>query len=332
MYSMIIINKNICMIRRIFVGLMRKTQTVMNKRTVIGFIKEYLQILLGIILASIGLKAFLLPNGFLDGGVTGIAILLSTVFDIDISIILIGASIPFIIIGIFTISKRILIKSICSIVLLSISIHMETFPAITDDKLLIAIFGGLFLGLGIGLAIRNGSVLDGSEILGIFIYDRFGISIGKSILVFNSLLFIITAFVISTEVAMYSILTYIITAKIIDLVIEGFEDFVGFTIISKKASLIEKGLLTQIGVGATIYKGASGYGSSGHQEEIRIIHTVVNRIDIRKLYRLLTKIDDTAFIIEFDVNNVKGGALRHYFNKKKGARLATSIMAPSEAK
>ncbi|WP_299685769.1 YitT family protein [uncultured Dokdonia sp.] len=300
----------------------------MNRGGLIGFIKEYIQILLGIMLASIGLKAFLLPNGFLDGGVTGIAILLSEIFEIDISFILIGASIPFIIIGIFTISRRILIKSIISIVLLSISIHIETFPAITDDKLLIAIFGGLFLGLGIGLAIRNGSVLDGSEILGIFIYDRFGISIGKSILIFNSILFIITAFVISTEVAMYSILTYIVTAKIIDLVIEGFEDFVGFTIISKNAIQIENALLAEIGVGVTVYKGASGYGSSGQQEEIRIIHTVVNRIDIRKLYRLLTKIDKTAFIIEFDVNNVKGGALRHYFNKKKGTQLSTSIIAP----
>ncbi|GGG40919.1 membrane protein [Dokdonia pacifica] len=299
----------------------------MNKGTLIGFIKEYIQILFGIILASIGLKAFLLPNGFLDGGVTGIAILLSKILEIDISFILIGASIPFIIIGIFTISKRILIKSIISILLLSISIHLETFPVITDDKLLIAIFGGLFLGLGIGLAIRNGSVLDGSEILGIFIYDRFGISIGKNILIFNSILFMITAFVISTEVAMYSILTYIVTAKIIDLVIEGFEDFVGFTIISKKATQIESALLAEIGVGVTVYKGASGYGSSGQQEEIRIIHTVVNRIDIRKLYRLLTKIDKTAFIIEFDVNNVKGGALRHYFNKKKGTRLSTSIIA-----
>jgi len=237
-------------------------------------------------------------------------------------------SIPFIILGAFTISKGILIKSIISIVLLAISINLETFPIITEDKLLIAIFGGLFLGAGIGLAIRNGSVLDGSEILGIFIFDKFGISIGKTILLFNCILFGITAFLISTEVAMYSILTYIITAKVIDLVIEGFEDFVGFTIISKEAKRIEEGLL-DIGVGATVYKGASGYGSSGQQDDIRIIHTVVNRIDIRKTYRLLNKIDETAFIIEFDINNVKGGVLRHYFNKKKDTNLAMSIQ-PSQ--
>lgn len=299
----------------------------MNKKILKSFLKEYLQIIIGIILASIGLKAFLLPNGFLDGGVTGIAILLSNAFDIDISIILLAVSIPFIILGAFTISKGILIKSIISIVLLAISINLETFPIITEDKLLIAIFGGLFLGAGIGLAIRNGSVLDGSEILGIFIFDTFGISIGKTILLFNCILFGITAFLISTEVAMYSILTYIVTAKIIDLVIEGFEDFVGFTIISKEAKLIEEGLL-EMGVGATVYKGASGYGSSGQQDDIRIIHTVVNRIDIRKTYRLLTKIDENAFIIEFDINNVKGGVLRHYFNKKKDTNLASSVLPP----
>lgn len=298
----------------------------MNKTNIKGFIKEYTQIIIGIILASIGLKAFLLPNGFLDGGATGIAILLSNELHIDISIILLVVSIPFFIMGAFTISRGILIKSIISIVLLSISISIETFPIITEDKLLIAIFGGLFLGAGIGLAIRNGSVLDGSEILGVFIFDRFGISIGKTILLFNCVLFGITALLISTEVAMYSILTYIVTAKVIDLIIEGFEDFLGFTIISKESHKIEEGLL-EIGVGATVYKGASGYGSSGKQNDMRIIHTVVNRIDIRKTYRMIDAIDKNAFIIEFDINNVRGGVLRHYFDKKMDTNLAKSIQA-----
>ncbi|MEW7278030.1 YitT family protein [Aquimarina sp. 2201CG1-2-11] len=297
----------------------------MKKKAILNFIKEYIQIIIGILLASIGLKAFLLPNGFLDGGVTGIAILLSEKISLDIAIILILVSIPFLILGAFTISKEILIKSIISIVLLSISISLESFPIITEDKLLIAIFGGLFLGAGIGLSIRNGSVLDGSEILGIFIYEKFGVTIGKTILLFNIVLFGITALLISKEIAMYSILTYIITAKVIDLVIEGFEDFIGFTIISRKAELVEKGLTQKIGVGVTVYKGVSGYGTSGQQNETRIIHTIVNRIDIRKTYRLLEKIDHNAFVIEFDVNNVKGGVLQRYFNPNKRTKLASEI-------
>ncbi len=288
----------------------------MNKIDIINFIKEYIQIFIGIILASIGLKAFLLPNGFLDGGATGIAILISKEFSLDISLVLILVSIPFIIIGVFTISKRILIKSIISIVLLSISISLESFETITEDKLLIAIFGGLFLGAGIGIAIRNGSVLDGSEILGIFIHDRFGISIGKTILLFNCILFGITTFLISKEIAMYSILTYIVTAKVIDLVVEGFEDFVGFTIISENSLEIEKALTAEMGVGITVYKGESGYGSTGDRKNKRIIQTITNRIDIRKTYRVINRIDRKAFVIEFDVNSVKGGVLRRYFNQR----------------
>lgn len=287
-----------------------KTSNVFN------FFSEYFQILLGIVLASIGLKAFLLPNGFMDGGVTGIALLINKLININISILLIVFSIPFLIIGYFTVSKRIILKSIISIIGLALFIHFENFEIITEDKFLISIFGGLFLGAGIGIAIRNGAVLDGSEILGIFINDRFGISIGKVILVFNIILFSITAFVISKEIAMYSILTYIVTAKVTDLVIEGFEDFIGITIVSTHYEKIKVAIINELGAGMTIYKGQKGFGSKGKTEDFDIIHTIINRIDIKKMYRIVTSFDKEAFIVEFDVNNVKGGVLRRYLDKK----------------
>ena len=164
-------------------------------------------------------------------------------------------------------------------------IYYENFSSITDDKLLIAIFGGLFLGAGIGLAIKNGAVLDGSEILGIFAHERFGFSIGKVILFFNIILFAITALVVSVEVAMYSILTFLITARVIDLIIEGFEDYVGLMIVSAKASDIESAFVNKVGVGITTYKGRQGHGNRGEQNHDRIIHTVINRIDIRRIYQ-----------------------------------------------
>ena len=275
----------------------------------------------GIILASIGLKAFLLPNGFLDGGVTGIALLVRTFVDIKISYLLIIFSIPFLILGYFTVSKRIVIKSVLSIIGLALFIHFENFETITDDKLLISIFGGLFLGAGIGIAIRNGSVLDGSEILGVYLNDKFGISIGQIILFFNIILFSITAWVISTEVALYSILTYIVTAKVTDLTIEGFEDFIGVTIVSKKYEAIEDAIMRELGVGMTLYKGTRGVGNSGRQVDFDIIHSIINRIDIKKMYRIINDIDPNAFIVEFDVNTVKGGVLRHYLDKKKNKKL-----------
>jgi uncharacterized membrane-anchored protein YitT (DUF2179 family) len=215
----------------------------MNKTKIKNNFYEYFQIFVGIILTSLGLKAFLLPNGFLDGGVTGIAILVRTQVDINMSYLLVIFSIPFLILGYFTVSKRIVVNSIISILGVALFIHFENFQTITNDKLLISIFGGLLVGSGIGIAIRNGSVLDGSEILGIYLNDKFGFSIGKIVLVFNIILFSITAFVVSLEVALYSILTYIIAAKVTDTVIEGFEDFIGVTIVSKKYDLIKIAIL-----------------------------------------------------------------------------------------
>lgn len=291
---------------------------MLSKRTrFFKSVSEYFQIFIGIVLASIGLKAFLLPNGFLDGGVTGVALLIRFFVDINLSYLLIAFSIPFLVLGYFTVSKRIIAKSIISILGLALFIHFENFETITEDKLLISIFGGLFLGSGIGIAIRNGSVLDGSEILGVFINDRFGISIGKVILLFNIVLFSFTAFLISVEVALYSILTYIVTAKVTDLIIEGFEDFIGVTIVSKEYKTIKLAIMKELGAGLTTYKGSKGFGSQGPQEDFDIIHTIINRIDIKKMHRLVDDIDENAFIVEFDVNNVKGGVLRRYLDKKK---------------
>ena len=281
---------------------------------------EFIQIFIGIVLTSLGLKAFLLPNGFLDGGVTGIALLVRTQVEINLSYLLVVFSIPFLILGYYTVSKRIVLKSMVSILGVALFIHFENFQTITDDKLLISIFGGLLVGSGIGIAIRNGSVLDGSEILGIYLNDKFGVSIGKVIMFFNIILFGITAFVETTEIALYSILTYIVAAKVTDTVVEGFEDFIGITIVSKKNDLIKIAIIEELGAGLTVYKGRSGFGSQGIAEDFDIIHTIINRIDIKKMYRIVHEIDRNAFIVEFDVNSVKGGVLRHYLNKKKNKK------------
>ena len=293
---------------------------------------EFFQLAIAIVLASIGLKAFLLPNGFLDGGVTGISILLNKITGFEISIILPIISIPFFVIGWFTVSKRIVIRSLISVLILSLVIHFENFQPITDDKLLISIFGGLFLGAGIGIAIKNGSVLDGSEILGIFVNERTGISIGLIIFWFNVVLFLLAGFLFSLEVAMYSVLTYIITAKTIDLILEGFEDYVGLMIVTSKSGEMQKALLKDIGQGMTIYQGTKGYGSQGEKQNLEIIHTVVNRIDTKKVYRVLKKVDKDAFVIEFDVNKVSGGVLRKYLTRRKQRQLSPSLFQENNIK
>ncbi|WP_271782979.1 YitT family protein [Aquimarina algiphila] len=289
----------------------------MTKNQIIQSVYEYVQIALGVVLASIGLKAFLLPNGFLDGGVTGIAILLNTQYDINISVVLIVLSIPFLILAYFTISKHMVFKSLVSIISLAIFIHFENFGVVTSDKLLTSIFGGLFLGLGIGITIKNGAVLDGSEILGVYLNRHFGISIGKVTLLFNFILFAITAIIVSKETAMYSILAFLITAKITDLTIEGFENFIGVMIVSKKYNQIKDAITNKLGSGMTVFNGVHGYGNQGKTQNFEVIHTIINRIEIGKINKIIDQIDSDAFVIEYDVNHIKGGILRRYLSKGK---------------
>lgn len=277
---------------------------------------DLFQVLVGVILAAIGLNAFLLPNGFLDGGVTGVALLANISSGIDISWLLILLNIPFLVMAYFMVSRWIFYKSIFSILGLAVFVHLGILPPMTEDKLLIAIFGGLFLGMGIGITIRGGAVLDGTEVLGIFIHDRWGISIGKVILVFNVVLFAITTYVTSAETAMYSILTFVVTAKVTDTLIEGFEDYIGLTIISEQSRRISKSIVEDVGAGVTIYKGEGGFGSTGNSQNLEIIHTIINRIDLRKIHRVVNTIDQRAFVVEFDVNNVQGGVLRQYLSRK----------------
>ena len=283
-----------------------------------GTLSEYASIALGIALATFGLKAFLLPNGFLDGGVTGIAILVKLLTGWPVSLTLPLLSVPFLALGYTFVSRRIFYKSVVSILLLVAALELVPVPLITDDKLLIAIFGGLCLGTGIGVTVRNGAVLDGSEILGVYVNDRFGISIGKVVLGFNVVLFLITAVLVSVEVALYSILTYLVAAEVTDVVIRGFEDFIGVTIVSRHSEAVQQAILTELGAGLTLLAGRGGYGTRGAAPTDQVvIQTVVNRMDIRRLYRLIDQHDAEAFVIEFDVHNVRGGVLRRYLSRKR---------------
>lgn len=284
-------------------------------QTLKDLVSEFFQLTLAILFATIGLKSFLLPNGFLDGGVTGISILLNKVFEFDISMALPLISIPFFVIGYKTLSLRILLKSVVAILVLSVLLSFDNFQTITNDKLIIATFGGLFLGCGIGLAIRSGAVLDGSEILGIFVNNQLGLSIGTTILIFNIVLFGITALVLTPEIAMYSILTFIVTGKAIDFTIQGFENYVGLMVVSMKSEALQEYILETGGQGITVYKGKKGFGKRGVKEDHDIIHIIVNRIEVKRINRLINEIDDDAFIVEYEVNNVKGGKLRKFMSK-----------------
>lgn len=257
--------------------------------------------------ATVGLKGFLLPNAFLDGGVTGLAILFASTTDISISLYIIILSIPFIILAFKALNTWIAMRSIATITGLSIALLLVPEFQLTDDKLLISVFGGLFLGVGIGLAIRAGAVLDGSEVLGVYIHDRFGMSIASVILTINVIIFAAAAAILSVETAMYGIVTYLVTAQVTDRVIVGFEDYIGLQVSSDQYASIKADIIEEIGVGVSLLRVDAGYGRGGLTYERPLLQTVVNRLYIKRAYRIIQHHDTNAFVIEFDVNAVQGG-------------------------
>jgi len=275
------------------------------------FFINSLYILSGAFVAGFGLKGFLLPNSFIDGGVTGISIIINELSEFSISILIILLNIPFIILGFSTISKQFAIKSIIAIILLSISIFLVPYPVITNDKLLIATFGGFFLGLGVGLSIRGGAVLDGTEVLAIFINRKTSLTVGNVILIFNLLIFLAGAYFLSTEIALYAILTYFAASKTVDFIIDGIEEYIGVSIISDKSEEIRLSVIEKLGRGCTLYKGKKGFARKGEKlKEVDIVYTVVNRLELSKLKNDIEKIDKDAFIIMNSIKDTKGGMIK----------------------
>jgi len=283
------------------------TKKAKTKRTVIDFILA----IAGITSATIGLKSFLLPNHFLDGGITGISLLINRLVGIDISLLILILNLPFLVLGYKHLSKALAVKSLFTIAGLAIAVHFISFPTLTEDKLLIAVFGGLFLGSGVGFAVRSGSVIDGTEVLAIYLSKKFRITIGTVILLFNIILFSIAAILINFEIALYSILTYITASKTADYIIHGIEEYIGITIISVKSEEIRIAITEEMGYGATIYRGKRGYRKiETSNNDLDIIHTIITRLEINKIHTVIDNIDDKAFIIEYPINDAKGGIIK----------------------
>lgn len=273
-------------------------------------IKEYIFIIIGVFSAGFGLKGFLLPNNFIDGGATGISLLLENITSLKLSLLLIIVNLPFIILASRTIGKKFALKSIVAIALLAIVVHFVNYPIITEDKLLIAVFGGFFLGLGIGMSMRGGSVIDGTEVLAIFLSRKLSLTIGDVLFLINIIIFSIGAYVLSIETALYAMLTYLAAAKTVDFVVDGVEEYVGVTIISNKHEELRLMLTKKLRRACTIYAGKGGYGESGDSYDKDIIYTVVTRLELARLQTEIDKIDRNAFIIMGIVKDLKGGMIK----------------------
>lgn len=264
----------------------------------------------GVVIAGLGLKSFLLPNNFIDGGVTGISLLVSETTGLSLSVLIVLLNIPFVLLAYRQVSRSFAFKSILAVTALAIAITVIPYPLITTDKLLIATFGGFFLGAGIGLTIRGGAVLDGSEVLAIYLSRKSSLSVGDIILVFNLVIFTVAAYLLGFETAMYAVLTYLSAAKTVDFIIEGVEEYVGVTIISSHNTDIRQFIISEIGSGVTSYTGSNGHGKRGEMKQHEILFTVITRLEITRLQHGIEKIDPNAFLVMGNVRGIKGGSTR----------------------
>lgn len=269
--------------------------------------RNALLITLGILSAGLGLKGFLLAGGLIDGGVTGVSMLLDRVTALPLALWLPIVNLPFVVVAFRLIGPAFAIRSALGISGLALALAFGNFPAVTTDRLLEAVFGGFFLGGGIGLAMRGGAVLDGTEIAALLISKRSHLlKVGDVILVFNVALFLAAMSVLGVESALYSILTYFTAAKTLDFVIHGIEEYTAITIISSRADAIRSQLTTSLGRGVTVYRGYGGMTGS----EQHILLCVVTRLEIGSVKTIIKAIDENAFIVSHSLSEVEGGVVK----------------------
>lgn len=275
-------------------------------------VKNTILILLGIMSAAFGLKGFLLSSRFIDGGVTGISMLVSDVMGFPLAVLILVINLPFIAIGYRQIGRKFAVKSALAIAGLSLCLFLVKFPDVTPDKLLTAVFGGLFIGAGIGLAIRGGAVLDGTEIAALLVSrNSYVLRVGDVILILNVFIFLAAAFFLGVESAMYSILTYVAASKTVDFLLHGVEEYTAITIISARSDEIKLAIMGRLNRGVTIFSGHGGMGSTGvTEQQQQILYCVVTRLEIGSVKSLVSEIDPHAFTTTHTLSDVQGGLLK----------------------
>jgi uncharacterized membrane-anchored protein YitT (DUF2179 family) len=264
-------------------------------------------IVLGILSAGLGLKGFLLSSHFIDGGVTGISMLLANTLGWPLSLLILVMNLPFIALAYRQLGRAFAVKSTLAIAGLSLCLAFVKYPDVTPDKLLTAVFGGFFIGAGIGLAIRGGAVLDGTEIAALLISKSSHVlKVGDVILLLNILIFSAAAFFLGIEVALYSMLTYFAASRTVDFLIHGIDEYTAVIIMSERSEEIRQVLVRDLRRGVTVYKGRGGLTDS----EQDILFCVVTRLEIGRIKTTAQEIDGSAFIVVHPLADASGGVIR----------------------
>jgi len=275
-------------------------------------VQDIFFLLSGIITASFGLKSFLIPNHFLDGGVIGMSLLTHEVLHWNLGLVLLLFNLPFIIIGYRMMGRVFAIRTAIAVVGVTLCLQYLHFPELVYDKVLVAAFGGFFLGLGIGLTMRGGSTFDGIEVLALFTRKKTGFTITEIILGINILIFTVAAFYLNIETALYAMLTYFVASQTTRYVIDGIEAYTGVTIISGHSELIREALVMKMNKGVTIYKGERGFMKDAYEisNDCDIVFTVITRLEVRRLKNIILRIDPSAFIFTHTIKEASGGILK----------------------
>ena len=275
-------------------------------------LKNLLQILLGTGLAILAMKGFMIPNRFMDGGVTGISLLLHELFHINISILVLVLNLVFIYLGYRKIGKTFAVQTTLAVILLSAGLYFIHINPITTDKLLIAIFGGVLIGAGVGLVIRGGGVIDGAEVIAVFTRRKTGFSNSEIIMLINCIIFAVAALQFGIETAMYSIITYFTATRATNYVVDGIEEYTAMNIVSAQQEEIKSFLVNELGKGITVYKGERGYlpDSFDIKTDCEIVVTIVTRLEIKQIQDAIMMIDPKAFVYVQSIKEASGGILK----------------------
>ena len=278
-----------------------------HKQRTVRSIKKYILLMIGSIIAAIGLEVFLVPNSIIDGGIVGISIMASHLTGKSLSLFLVVLNLPFLYLGYKQIGKTFAISTLFSIVSLSYWVNFfHHIPAATNDLFLAAIFGGIIVGLGVGLIIRYGGSLDGTEIVAILLDKRSSFSVGEIIMFFNLFILGSAGLVFSWDKAMYSLVAYFIAYKVIDITIKGLDESKAAIIISDYPDEVSDALMARLGRGVTILRGAGAYT----KEDKQILYSVITRLEMAKLKSIVDEIDNAAFVTINDVHEVMGGRFK----------------------
>lgn len=283
-----------------------------NKPLLLDELKDYLLIAVGILSAGMGIKGFLLSSHFIDGGVTGISMLLNNIFGVPLPLLILLINLPFVFLGYKQMGLRFAFKSAVAIGGLALCLAVVPYPDVTSDLLLTALFGGFFIGVGIGLAMRGSAVLDGTDIAALLISKSSPIlKVSDVILVLNVFIFASAAFFLGIERALYSIVTYFAASKTIDYLINGIDEYTGVIIVSSQSEKIRAAVVENMGRGVTVFNGKRGYGTPGEIDiNTEILFIVITRLEIGRLQTIVEKLDPVAFIVQQSVNDTKGGVLK----------------------